>query len=164
MNGMTKLMLVAMMVVLATIVGVIPAAADVVDEAGQVYRESMWYFVPTLGKWSAELDEAISVAQVKPEQVCTTAMPELAYRGQGMVEDLRGTMAPPEMSENHVQLIGTIEELTAIAEMACDDPNGAAEGMQFETKRLQSQRQTILRWILAGAQPIMEPIQSVVGN
>ena len=165
MNATMKTMLVAVLVGLGMIVGVIPAAADAGDVSNEQYRDTMWYFVPTIGRWSSELDKAVDIAQVKPEQVCSTTLPQLAYRGQGMIDDLKGTMAPADLNETHVQLIGTVEELTAIAHMSCDDPSGAAEGMEFETKRLQRQRQIILTWILASAQPIIvDPIQSVVGN
>jgi hypothetical protein len=159
-----KLMVVAAMAGIVLVATAVPAAADTGDEARQQYREAMWYFVPTLGQWSRELTDAVTVAQIKPEQVCPVVLPALAYRGQGMVEDLQGTVPVDEMTDTHAQLIGTVQEMTAIAQSACESPSAYADGLKFEATQLNHSRHTLLSWLLINVEPIQDPTRPVVGN
>jgi hypothetical protein len=134
------------------------------DESELAYREAMWSMVPTVGRWSGELSDAVATARIKPGQVCQVTLPALAYRGQGMVEDLRGTAAPEGLAELHAQLIGTMEEMTAIAQIACEYPDGAHGAMAFEQARLATQRQALMTWLLSGAEPIEQPALPVAHN
>jgi hypothetical protein len=165
MNTMLKGMLVAVLVVGALAVAVNPAAADDEVNPVQQYREAMWYMNPVIGRWANELDKTVELAAIKPEQVCKTELPALAYRGKGLSEDLRGTnVADASMAETHAQLIGTVEEMTAIAGVACEYPSGAAGALRFERTRLNAQRQAVLSWLLSGIQVVETPARPGAGN
>jgi hypothetical protein len=161
MNANVKLLAMAVVIGVAGFVGVSRASAN---ESEDLYREAMWYMVPTTGRWAIELSDAVTTARIKPEQVCRTDLPELAYRGQGIAEDLQGTVPPESLAEVHAQLIGTIEEMTAIARIACESPDGAHEGMAFEWARLAGQRQALMTWLVSNAEPIETPAEPAAHN
>ena len=165
MNWTMKLAMMAVLAGVVMVAGVVPASADdyVADTTREDYQATMWYFVPAVGKWSSELQSAIETASVKPEQACKL-LPELEYRGTGMVEDLEGTTPPAEMAATHAALLNAIRAMSTAASTACTDPGQAQPMANAEIQKVNNARHTLMAWLLANVQPIQINVQPVTGN
>jgi len=161
MNRMMKLM--AMVVVLAGAMALTGGTASADFDLAALereYHDAMWYFVPTTGDWSGEVRDAVNTARVKPENVCQVVLPDLAHRGRYLALDLRGTWTPEEAGKAHDALTRSVENLTLLAESACDDPDAAMTSVEHELELLASARGTILRMLVRGVGDPVAPAQA----
>ena len=166
MNSTLKALMVIVLVAGAMMIsGTVASADEVSDEGVQQYRDAMWYFVPELGKWAGELEDAVAVVGLKPETA--DALVEIAYRGTYMVYDLEGTTPPEELVDAHEDLLFSLRQMTEAAQIAADDTAGAELLIDNETDRFNAARREIRGWMLANVTIIeigQAPVVPVTGN
>jgi hypothetical protein len=145
--------------VAAMVVGGHVVQADAAEQpAAQTYEQAMWYFVPTLGKWSAELERTADAVTVKPE--LEAQLRDLAWRGEYMLYDLEGTPVPAEMADAHERLLAALRQLNEVAQIAAEDGDGAKLLLDTYEPMFDGARHEIRSWLMARID-IAEPV--VVG-
>jgi hypothetical protein len=131
------------------------ASAQATDDVASQYAQSMWYFVPVLGRLSNEIDRTLAAAQVKPELAPQLA--DLAKRAEFMVYDLEGTPAPAQMAAVHEELMASLRQLVEAAQIGVDNPAGARYLYDRYAPTVLSSRQVIRGWLLDRVESAGQP-------
>jgi hypothetical protein len=148
MNRWMKTLLMVALVVGAVAMSGRAALADATDqEVANRYAETMWYFVPVLGRHASDVDRTVGAVAVKPELAEWLA--ELAKRGETMVYDLDGSPPPVELEVAHERLLSALRQLNEAAQIGADDAQGATHLVATYRPMLDEARRDIRAWLMA---------------
>ena len=146
MNATTKTLLGLTMMAVLAIGGWSAAHAD----GGAVerdYADAMWYFVPVIGTWSADVERTAQAVQVKPE--LASRLDELSQRGTSMLFDLEGTPVPEELRDTHELLLAGLRQYIEVTQIAAEDASGARLMLTTYEPLLDGARGQLRNWLMA---------------